>query len=94
MEPLGTPRNPVEPLGTPRNPIELKSEHNEQTKRVKAPYYYYYYYYYLLLLLLEILRSPRALGDLKIPFLINILFDKNILKANLQHHSYLFELTL
>ena len=36
--------------------MELKSEHNEQTKRVKAPYYY--------LLLLEILRSPRALGDL------------------------------
>ena len=29
---------------------------NEQTKRVKAPY--------LLLLTLEILRSPRALGDL------------------------------
>ena len=41
--------------------MELKSEHNEQTERVKAPYYYYY------LLILEILRSPRALGDLILP---------------------------
>ena len=35
--------------------MELKSEHNEQTKRVKA---------YYLLHSLEILRSPRMLGDL------------------------------